>query len=133
MSDPLCQAGFLAILREELIPAMGCTEPIALAYAAARLRGVLGKEPDTLLARCSGNIIKNVRCVQIPHSGGLCGIESAVALGFFGGDPERNMEVLAPAGLQRLTFSIHAYKTAILRRQLHIGTILRTSLDTGFC
>lgn len=86
---------FLDILREELIPAMGCTEPIALAYAAAKGRQVLGKAPETIRARCSGNIVKNVRCVQIPNSGGMTGIEAAVALGAFGGDAEKGMEVLS--------------------------------------
>lgn len=60
---------YLAILREEMIPAMGCTEPIALAYGAARAREILGKEPERIVAKCSGNIIKNVRCVIIPNSG----------------------------------------------------------------
>lgn len=85
---------YTAILTEELVPAMGCTEPIALAYAAARAREVLGADPDRILARCSGNMIKNVRCVQIPHSGGMTGIEAAVCLGAFGGDAARKMEVL---------------------------------------
>lgn len=85
---------FLAILAEELIPAMGCTEPIALAYAAARAREVLGGMPERITAHCSGNIIKNVRCVTIPNSGGLTGIETACALGAFGGDATRVMEVL---------------------------------------
>lgn len=85
---------FIAILREELIPAMGCTEPIALAYAAAKAREVLGAAPEKLVAKCSGNMIKNVRCVQIPNSGGMVGIEAAVTLGALGGDVERNMEVL---------------------------------------
>ena len=60
---------YLAILKEEMIPAMGCTEPIALAYGAARAREILGKEPERITAKCSGNIIKNVRCVIIPNSG----------------------------------------------------------------
>ncbi len=85
---------FLAILDEELVPAMGCTEPIALAYAAARGREVLGRDPEGILARCSGNIIKNVRCVRIPNSGGMTGIEAACALGAIAGDPARSMEVL---------------------------------------
>ena len=85
---------FLAILKEELIPAMGCTEPIALAYAAARARKLLSSAPTAILARCSGNIIKNVRCVSIPNSGGMIGIEPAVALGAFGGDDSLGMEVL---------------------------------------
>ena len=85
---------FLAVLTEELIPAMGCTEPIALAYAAARARRELSGDPVGITARCSGNMIKNVRCVSIPNSGGMVGVEAAAALGAFGGDPERGMEVL---------------------------------------
>lgn len=77
---------YLAILREEMIPAMGCTEPIALAYGAARAREILGKEPERIVAKCSGNIIKNVRCVIIPNSGGLKGIPAGVILGAVAGD-----------------------------------------------
>ena len=85
---------FLSILQEELIPAMGCTEPIALAFASARARDILGETPEQITAYCSGNIIKNVRCVTIPNSGGMTGIETACALGAFGGDAMRMMEVL---------------------------------------
>ena len=94
MIDKKIEEAFIAALEEELVPAMGCTEPIALAYAAAKARRVLGKEPLEIVAYCSGNIIKNVRCVQIPHSHGLRGIEAAVALGAIGGDPDKDMEVL---------------------------------------
>ena len=95
---------FLGILAEELIPAMGCTEPIALAFAAAKGAFVLGEEPTRIRARCSGNIIKNVRCVRIPNSGGMTGIEAASALGALAGDSERHMEVLESvtcAGLEK--------------------------------
>ena len=88
------EALFLSILEEELIPAMGCTEPIALAYAAARGSELLLGAPTNIIARCSGNMIKNVRCVSIPNSGGMIGIEAAVALGAFGGKHELGMEVL---------------------------------------
>ena len=95
---------FLAILSEELVAAMGCTEPIALAYAAARGREVLGDAPENIHAQCSGNIIKNVRCVRIPNSRGLTGIEAACSLGALCGDASRMMEVLeavTPEGLQK--------------------------------
>ena len=85
---------FLSILAEELIPAMGCTEPIALAFAACRARRELNGTPTEITACCSGNMIKNVRCVSIPNSGGMVGVEAAVALGAFGGDASRGMEVL---------------------------------------
>ena len=85
---------YIAILEEELVPAMGCTEPIALAYAAAEGRRILGREPDRILARCSGNMIKNVRCVTIPNSDGLTGIEAACVLGAVAGNAAGKMEVL---------------------------------------
>lgn len=94
MQDQKFKRDFLMLLREELIPAMGCTEPIALAYAAAQAKAVLGATPEKIVAKCSGNIIKNVRCVSIPNSQGMVGIEAAVALGAFGGDAMRGMEVL---------------------------------------
>ncbi|MBQ7064030.1 MAG: serine dehydratase subunit alpha family protein [Firmicutes bacterium] len=92
--DSQIRQTFLNILKEELVPAMGCTEPIALAYAAAKAREILGCPPDVIQAECSGNMIKNVRCVQIPHSNGMHGIEAALALGALGGDVSREMEVL---------------------------------------
>ena len=95
--DAQIKQAFLAILKEELIPAMGCTEPIALAYAAARAKALLGVLPERMVARCSGNMIKNVRCVRIPHSGGMQGIETAVLLGAVGGDASAEMEVLSTA------------------------------------
>ncbi|MBR6526020.1 MAG: serine dehydratase subunit alpha family protein [Clostridia bacterium] len=85
---------FLDILKEELIPAMGCTEPIALALASARAADELGCTPERIWAQCSGNIIKNVRCVRIPNSGGMTGIEAACVLGALCGDSARHMEVL---------------------------------------
>ena len=76
MLDERIYQNYIGILKEEMVPAMGCTEPIALAYGAARAREVLGKEPEHITAKCSGNIIKNVRCVIIPNSDGLTGIEA---------------------------------------------------------
>lgn len=85
---------FIQIIEEELVPAMGCTEPIALAYAAAKGRKYLSKKPQQIIAKCSGNIIKNVRCVKIPNSNGMTGIESAVVLGAIAGDASKVMEAL---------------------------------------
>ena len=68
-------AAYIQILREELVPAMGCTEPIAIAYGAAKGREVLGKLPDQITVEASGNIIKNVKSVVVPNTGGLRGIE----------------------------------------------------------
>ncbi len=86
---------FAAILKEELIPAMGCTEPISLAYAAAAARRALGAMPEAAEVIVSGNIIKNVKSVIVPHTGGLRGIEAAAAAGFVAGDETRQLEVLA--------------------------------------
>ena len=86
---------FISILKEELVPALGCTEPIALAYASAECRKLLGGLPERVEAECSGNIIKNVKSVIIPNSGGMKGIEAAVACGMIGGDSSRGLEVLS--------------------------------------
>lgn len=85
---------YIKILESELVPAMGCTEPIALAYGGARAREILGGMPENVIAKCSGNIIKNVRCVTIPNSKGLVGIEAGVLLGIAGGNAGKQMEVL---------------------------------------
>lgn len=86
---------YIRILREELRPAMGCTEPIAIAYAAAKARDVLGAMPDRLLAEVSGNIVKNVKSMVIPHTGGLRGIPAAVAAGCAAGDAGAELSVLS--------------------------------------
>jgi len=85
---------YLNILKSELVPALGCTEPIAIAYAAAKAREVLGEFPDKVIMKCSGNIIKNVMGVTVPKSGGQKGIDVAAVLGVVGGKAERELEVL---------------------------------------
>lgn len=84
----------LSILKEELKIATGCTEPIAIALAAAKARDVLGRVPDKCIIGCSGNIIKNVKSVTVPNSGGLKGIEVAAILGIVGGDANADLDVL---------------------------------------
>ena len=83
------------ILHRELVAAMGCTEPIAIAYAAAKCRQVLGMEPEHCHVLCSGNIVKNVMGVTVPNSGGLKGIDVAATLGVLGGNADKDLEVLA--------------------------------------
>lgn len=85
---------YLAILREEIVPALGCTEPIAIAYAAAKARSVLGRLPEHIDVRCSGNIIKNVKAVIVPTTGNMKGIETSAVLGAVGGNPDKKLEVL---------------------------------------
>ena len=93
-TDALYQS-FLDILREELVPAMGCTEPIAIAYAAAQARAVLGKRPERVRIEVSGNIIKNVKSVIVPHTGSMHGIAAAAAAGIIAGREDRELEVLS--------------------------------------
>ncbi len=88
-------AKYVAILKEELIPAMGCTEPIALAYAAAKARETLGSIPTRVRVEASGNIIKNVKSVIVPHTGGLKGIEAAAAAGIVAGDASKELQVIS--------------------------------------
>ena len=88
-------SAYIQILKEELLPAMGCTEPIAIAYAAAKAAAVLGTKPERLLVEVSGNIIKNVKSVVVPHTGGLRGIPAAAAAGAAAGDAGAELEVIS--------------------------------------
>jgi len=92
--DQSLYQNYVKILNNELVPALGCTEPIAIAYAAAKARAILGTFPDRVEMHCSGNIIKNVMGVTVPNSGGLRGIDVAATLGIVGGDADRELEVL---------------------------------------
>ena len=94
---------YVNILKEELVPAMGCTEPIALAYCAAKARETLGCMPDRCLVEASGNIIKNVKSVIVPNTDGLKGIEAAAAAGIAGGDASRELEVVAGVTAEQKT------------------------------
>lgn len=86
---------YYAILKEELVPALGCTEPIAIAFASARARKLLGVCPDRIEVLCSGNIIKNAKSVTVPNSGGLKGISTSAILGAIGGNSDIYLEVLS--------------------------------------
>ena len=86
---------FVSILQEELRPAMGCTEPIALAYAGAKARQILGALPSRIDVLVSGNIIKNVKSVVVPNTGGLRGIAAAVCAGVVAGDADKQLEVIS--------------------------------------
>lgn len=93
---------YLRILEEELIPAMGCTEPISIAFCAARARDLLGVRPTAVTVEASGNIIKNVKSVVVPNTGGRKGIEAAAAAGVVAGDAERGLEVIAEVTARQL-------------------------------
>ncbi len=85
---------FSELLQKELVPALGCTEPIAIAYAAAKARELLGVIPERMVARCSGNIIKNVKSVIVPSTDGMRGISVSAIIGAVGGDASKGLEVL---------------------------------------
>ena len=86
---------YINILKEELRPAMGCTEPIALAYAGAKARQILGRRPDKVRLFVSGNIIKNVKSVVVPNTGGQHGMAAALCAGIVAGDADRELQVIS--------------------------------------
>lgn len=88
-------ANYVQILKEELVPAMGCTEPIAIAYGASKAREILGCLPQRVLVEASGNIIKNVKSVVVPNTDGLKGIEAAAAAGIVAGQADKILEVIS--------------------------------------
>ena len=93
-SDPR-YGNYLKILQEELVPATGCTEPIAIAYGAAKARELLGMLPESVLVEASGNIIKNVKSVVVPNTDSLKGIEAAAAAGIVAGQSDKILEVIS--------------------------------------
>ena len=93
--DNLKYSAYINILKEELVPAMGCTEPIALAYGAAKAREVLGAMPDKVVVGASGSISKNVKSVIVPNTDHMKGIPAATVAGIVAGDPSKELEVIA--------------------------------------
>ncbi len=114
---------YVQTLKEELIPAMGCTEPIAIAYAAAKAREVLGSEPELVKIGVSNNIIKNVKSVVVPNTDGMKGIEAAAAAGIVGGDANRELEVIS---------MVTDRQKAAMRRFLSEVPISVEAIDNGF-
>ena len=99
---------YITILKEELVPAMGCTEPIAVAYAAALARKTLGCLPEKVVIRVSANIIKNVKSVVVPHTGGLRGIAAAASAGIVAGNADGELEVISAVRPEQIS-EITAY------------------------
>ena len=108
--DKTLYNAYVSILKEELLPAMGCTEPIAVAYAAAVAARELGCVPETVEIVVSGNIIKNVKSVVVPNTGGLRGLAAAAAAGIVAGDPDAALQVIS-----RATEEDHAKIAAYLK------------------
>ena len=116
---------YIEILKCELVPAMGCTEPIALAYCAALAKELLGEVPERVEVLASGNIIKNVKSVVIPNTGGRRGIEAAAAAGIIAGDAARKLEVIAAVSdEQKAELAEFLKKTPITVKPAHTGHIL---------
>ena len=126
---------FLQIMKEELRPAMGCTEPIAIAYAAAKSREVLGVKPERLLIEVSGNIIKNVKSVVVPHTGGLRGIPAAAAAGAAAGDASKELEVISDVTAESIVATREFLETVPIEVRFadtpHIFDIMITAFAGG--
>lgn len=115
---------YVEILKRELVCAMGCTEPIAIAYCAAVARKALGTLPSEIDVAASGNIIKNVKSVIVPNTGGLRGIEAAAAIGALAGDAEAGLQVVShvtqeeiaalPGYMEQTAFSVSAAESEFL-------------------
>ena len=130
---------YARILKEELVPAMGCTEPIAIAYAAAKARTVLNDTPISAKVEVSGNIVKNAKSVTVPHTGGLRGIKSAFIAGLVAGDADAELEVISkvtPEQIEemnkvRSTFKVEV-STPADARVFDIAVTLRSEKHTSY-
>ncbi len=137
--DRILYDSYLDILREELVPAMGCTEPIAVAYAAAIARDTLGCMPDSTELIVSGNIVKNVKSVVVPNTGGRKGLRTAVAAGLCFGKAEKELEVIADATEQDLA-DLDAYlrtaditlKQADSNQPFDLAVLLHKGSDSAY-
>ena len=129
---------YVQILREELVPALGCTEPIAIAYTAANLRKIMGGIPDEILIESSGNIIKNAKSVIVPNTGGMKGMEASALIGLIGGNADKGLEVLADVTEEHVKLA-HEYlaksctklKLMNTPASLHIRITGKLNGDTG--
>lgn len=93
---------FLQILKEELKPAMGCTEPISIAYASSKARSLMKDDPTLIKVEISGNILKNVKSVVVPNTGGMRGIEPSIAAGILFGESSKELEVISNASMEKI-------------------------------
>ena len=130
---------FVEILKEELVPAMGCTEPISIAYAAAKARSLLSETPVRGKLEVSGNIVKNAKSVTVPHTGGLRGIASAFVAGLVAGNAEAELEVLSNVTAEQIeeikrvqgSFPLEI-ATPETARIFDIGVTLETPTQTAY-
>lgn len=132
--DKIQYDNYIKILKGELIPAMGCTEPIAIAFTAAKAREVLGQMPEKMAVRCSGNIIKNVKGVIVPNSGGQKGVEVAAILGVVAGKAELELQVISQVKQEDIDKSRILYSQGICSCELEEGEenlFIRAELTAG--
>lgn len=128
----------LDVLKKELVPASGCTEPIAIAYASATARYYLGKMPEKLNVKCSGNVIKNVKGVTVPNTGGLKGVSAAATVGAVGGDHTKKLEVISNITEEQIKEVNEIYKsgyctTELLDTEEKLYIIVRAESENSFC
>ena len=130
---------FTQILREELVPAMGCTEPISIAYAAAKARAVLNDTPISAKVEVSGNIVKNAKSVTVPHTGGMRGIKSAFVAGLVAGNADAKLEVISnvtPAQIEEMQRVLDTFDVEISTPQdariFDIGITLCSKAHTAY-
>ena len=119
--DNLKYSAYINILKEELVPAMGCTEPIALAYCAAKAREVLGAMPDKVVVGASGSIIKNVKSVIVPNTDHMKGIPAAAIAGIVAGDPSKELEVIAQVTTEQIA-GMHSFMENVPVIVEHVDT-----------
>ncbi|MBQ7129778.1 MAG: serine dehydratase subunit alpha family protein [Oscillospiraceae bacterium] len=117
--DNLKYGAYIHILKEELVPAMGCTEPIALAYGAAKAREVLGEMPDRVVIEASGSIIKNVKSVIVPNTDRMKGIPAAAVAGIVAGDASKQLEVIASVTPEQIA-GMRAFLAATPIQVVHV-------------
>ncbi|AKA69030.1 serine dehydratase subunit alpha family protein [Clostridium scatologenes] len=125
---------YVKILKGELIPAMGCTEPIAIAFTTAKAREVLGQMPEKMVVRCSGNIIKNVKGVIVPNSGGQKGVEVAAILGAVAGKADLELQVISEVQQKDIDKTKELYQKGICNCELEEGEenlFIRAELTAG--
>lgn len=121
------EEAYYNILEEELVPALGCTEPIAIAFASAKAREVLGEFPNKINIRASGSLIKNIRCVSVPNTNHLIGIEASAIAGLVGGDSSLNLEVLST-----LNSTHYPFINELLEKKICHVEVLSTPLTLHF-
>jgi L-cysteine desulfidase len=124
----------MGILKEEVVPAEGCTEPIAVAYVAAKVRQILGRAPERLKVFVSGNIIKNVKSVVVPNSGGRAGIEVAAVMGALAGDPAKELLVISsvlPKDMEKVNQFLEKDRVEVVHEKTPIKLYVRIEAFAG--